>query len=90
MTLKEQRFISSGRNGKDRVCCAGWLDYNVWRRWAPSRQREVRLVKRLAVLFIPIGGGCDGLSAKLLPDYMEGMGAALPHFKMGKRMQCGQ
>ena len=50
----------------------------------------MRLVKRLAVLFIPIGGGCDGLSAKLLPDYMEGMGAALPHFKMGKRMQCGQ
>ena len=52
----------------------------------------MRPVKRLAVLFIPIGGGCDGLSAKLLPDYkaMEGMGAALPHFKMGKRMQCGQ
>ena len=32
------------------------------------------------------------MSAKLLPDYkaMEGMGAALPHFKMRQRIQCGQ
>ena len=48
----------------------------------------MRPVKRLAVLFIPIGGGCDGLSAKLLPDYkaMEEMGVALPHFKMRQRI----
>ena len=71
------------RDGGGRVCCAGWLDYDVVEGTGAVQATGSEADEEVGSVVYP-SGGRDGRGAELLPDYnsIEGMGAALPHLTM--------
>ena len=79
----ERKLIGGGRDGGGRVCCAGWLDYDVVEGTGAVQATGSEADEEVGSAVYP-SGGRDGRGAKLLLDYnsVEGMGAALPHSTM--------
>ena len=70
-----------GRDGGGRLCCAGWLDYDVVEATGAVQATGSEADEEVGSVVYP-GGGRVGRGSKLLPDYnaVEGRGAALPHY----------
>ena len=79
----ERKLIGGGRDGGGRVCCTGWLDYDVVEGTGAVQATGSEADEEVGSVVYP-SGGRDGRGAELLPDYnsVEGMGAALPHLTM--------